>query len=357
MGLIFCAVIILAVFSCLVIAHELGHFAAARRSGVRVERFAVGFGRKIFGIKRGDTEYLVNIIPLGGYVKLAGEDPAEAKGKSDELCSKPILSRFWIFVSGSLANVILAYVVLLFLYLVGIPTPTSDIGRVLDKSPAAAAGIMAGDRIVAIDGKPVKYWSQVLETIRSNTDAKPMSIGIERGREALGFSITPSVITATNVFKQEVRFPGIGIAPSENIVLMKSNPLNAVTLSAEYVWFFTAATYKGIWRILTGAMPVRESVGGPIRIVQVLAKAIEHGPVSVFSMMANISLALAIFNLLPFPVLDGGHILFLCIEKLRGKPLSAKTQEMISQVALVLLIAFFVYVSYCDTVGIVAGKK
>lgn len=357
LGIIFCAVIILFVFSILIIAHEVGHFIAARMAGVKVERFAIGFGKRLWGVKKGGTEYAVNLIPLGGYVKLAGENPDERKGEANELYSKPIFSRFWIFVSGSLSNYLLAFLILVLLYLIGTPTPTSDIGRVLKGSPAELSGIEAGDNIVSIDEREIKYWTEVLEIIRADKEALPLDIGIERGGKFIKIKVVPSVISAENIFKQTVKFVGIGIAPSEKVIMLKSNPLNSLILAFEYTWFFTATTYKGIWYLITGAMPVKESVGGPIRIVQVLARAIKYGPISVLSMMANISLALAIFNLLPFPILDGGHILFLGIEKLRGRPLSTRTQEIIIQIALVLLIAFFLYVSYFDTVRVVTGGK
>lgn len=351
------AVIIIAVFSILVLVHELGHFLAAKLIGVRVERFAIGFWKKIFSIKKGGTEYAINILPLGGYCKMAGEDPSEIRGKEDEFYSKPVGKRFWVIFTGPLFNYIFAFLVLVVLYLSGTPTLTSEIGGVLKNSPAEKSGIKAGDKITAINKKPVKYWEEVIKLIREDKEGLPLAVSIDRAGKFSEINVTPSVISAENIFKQKSTFVGLGIAPSEKVEILKSNPSKSVELAARHVWFFTATTYKGIWLLATGAMPVKENVGGPIRIIEVLSNAIKYGPLSVLSIMATISLALAVFNLLPFPILDGGHILFLAIEKIRKKPLSVKTQEAISQVALFLLIAFVVYVSYFDTVRVIMNLK
>ncbi len=356
LGILLKALIILAIFSILIIVHEAGHFFAAKKSGVKVERFALGFGKKIFAAKLGDTEYLINIIPLGGYVKLAGEDPYERKGKVDEFYSKPIKSRLGILLSGSLSNYIFAFLVLVVLYMIGKPALTNKVGMVLEGSPAKTAGIRADDKIVSIDNQPVKHWDELVRIIRADKDAKGLDIKIKRDEKSFNINVVPRVISAENIFKQKINFVGIGIAPSEEVIILKSHPLKSFDLAARHVWFFTVATYRGLWLLITGAMPIKENIGGPIRIIDMLAKAIKYGWYSVMSMIATISLALAIFNLLPFPILDGGHILFLGIEKLRGKPLSAKTQEIITQTALVLLIAFVLYVSYYD-VRIVANLK
>ena len=348
LGILLKAIIILAIFSVLIIVHEAGHFFAALKAGVKVERFALGFGKKIFSIKKGKTEYAVNIIPLGGYVKLAGENPYERKGEEDEFYSKPVRSRFGIIVAGPVANYLLAFFILVGLYMAGMPTLTSEIGRVIESSPALSAGLKSGDKIIAIDNKEVNHWQEVVEIIRADKEALPLAIQIKRGTKTINMQVTPRVITAENIFKQKQEFVGIGIAPSEKIIMLKTNPFNSFNLAARHVWFFTAATYKGIWLLVTGAMPLKENVGGPIRIISVISNAIRYGWYSVLSITATISLALAIFNLLPFPVLDGGHILFLGIEKLRRKPLSEKTQEAMTQIALFLLIAFFLYVSYYD---------
>jgi len=355
LGAIFTGLIIVFILSILIIVHESGHFIAARCAGVRVEKFALGFGKKLFGIKRGNTEYAVNLIPFGGFVKMAGEDPDERKGGKDEFQSKPIRSRFFIVVSGAVFNYVFAFLLFIVIFFIGTPMPTSEIGGTLKASPAELAGLRKGDIITAIDGKTIKYWDELVKTIRADTGGLPLSLTIERGDRAINLNVAPKVIETQNIFKQKVKFVGIGIAQSENVVILKGNPTRAVSLAAKHVWFFTVTTYKGIWLLATGAMPVKENVGGPILIVEMLAKAVKYGPVSVLNMLATISLLLALFNLLPFPILDGGHILFLGIEKLRGRPLSPRTQEAVQNVALVLLIMFFLYVSYFDTARVISN--
>lgn len=357
LGAIFTAFIILVVLSILIIVHESGHFIAAKRAGVKVEKFALGFGKKIFSIKRKETEYLINAVPVGGYVKLAGEDPYERKGAKDEFYSKPIISRLGILLAGPVANYVFAFLILVVIYVIGSPVITNEIGKVLAASPAERAGIRAKDKIISIDDKSVKYWDEIVKIIKEDKDALPLTLGVRRGRKIVNITVIPSAISTKNIFKQEVKYVGIGIVPSENVIIMKGNPAKSLVLAAKHVWFFTATTYKGLWLLVTGAIPVRENVGGPIRIIEILTSAIKYGPISVLNIMAIISMALAIFNLLPFPILDGGHILFLGIEKLRGKPLSAKAQEIVSQVALVLLLTFVLYVSYFDTVGWIKNFK
>ncbi|MDD5439461.1 MAG: RIP metalloprotease RseP [Candidatus Omnitrophica bacterium] len=350
-------VIIVAVFSVLILVHELGHFVTARRMGVRVERFALGFGKTLFSVKHGETEYAVNLFPLGGYVKLAGEDPYDRKGAADELCSQPVGKRFWIFANGSVANYLFGFLVLAVLYSFGVPTLTAEIGGILKGSPAETAGLKAGDTILSINKSKVDYWDEVTKIIREDKDALPLTVTFNRQGDRKELVIVPKVLSTENIFKQKTQFVGIGIAPGEKVVMVKSNPLKAVNLAAGHVWFFTTATYKGLWFLVTGAMPVKDNVGGPIRIIEILAKSIKYGVQSVLSLLATISMALAIFNMLPFPILDGGHVLFLVVEKIRKKPLSIKVQEQISNVALVLLIAFVLYVSYFDTVRVVTSLR
>jgi len=357
LSLVFNAIVVIFVFSVLILVHELGHFIFARLSGVRVEKFALGFGKKLFGVKKNDTEYLINLIPLGGFVKLAGEEPGERKGFDYELQTKSPIKRCGIFAAGSVFNYIFAFILFFFLYCLGTPTLTAKVGSVIPDYPAAKIGIKEGDKILSVNGKTLSYWDDVVKEIRADKNGAMLSIEVLRDGTEMNFKVMPSLINTENIFKQKVTFVGIGIGPGEEVIMLKSNPIKAVGLAAEHVWFFTVATYKGIWFLITGAMPIKENVGGPIRIVEVLTKTIQYGPLSVMSMMATISLALALFNLLPFPILDGGHILFLAIEKIRGKPLSVKTQDMITQVAFVLLMAFVVYVSYFDTARVVMGLR
>lgn len=350
------AIIIIIVFSILIIVHELGHFLVARRARIKIERFAIGFGKKILGVKKGETEYVINMIPLGGYVKLAGEDPYDRKGAPDEFYSKAPGIRFWVLSAGSIANYIFAFFVLIIVYM-SAGMISSDVGSILKGSPAELAGIMAGDKIVSIDGKKMKYWDDILTAIRADKTCAPLKINMIREGRPVDIEVIPTIITTENVFKQKMSLVRIGIAPSQKIEMLKGDIIEAVRLSAMHVYFFTKDTYKGLWFIITGAMPLKDNVGGPIMIIQILNESIKYGFISVLNILATISLALAIFNMLPFPVLDGGHILFLIFEKIRKKPLSVKTQEIISQTAVILLIALVIYVSYFDTMRVITNIR
>ncbi len=346
------AVIIAFVFGVLIVVHELGHFLAARRVGIKVEKFALGLGKKLLGFRKGDTEYVLNLIPIGGYVKLSGEDPSEATGAADEFQSKPVGKRFWVLFSGAFFNYIFGFLLFIVFFMAG-PKLMSDIGGVLDGSPAQKSGIVRGDVITSMDGKKIKFWEDVLKAIHESPDGKPISVEIMRGPEKLDVSVLPTDMVGGKKLKQKL----IGVSPSGRYEFVHASPGKAVVAAAMEVRDFTLNTYARLWELITGRLPVKDNIGGPIQIVEILAQSIKYGVISVISIMGYISLALAIFNLLPFPVLDGGHLLFLLVEKIRRKPLSLKAQEIVTQTAVVLLIMFFVYVSYFDTVRLITNLR
>ncbi|MGB2705598.1 MAG: M50 family metallopeptidase [Candidatus Omnitrophota bacterium] len=339
---------VFAVFSILIIVHELGHMFAAKKSGVKVEIFSLGFGKKIFGVKKGDTEYIISIFPFGGYVKLAGDNPAERKGTPDEFLSKSPLKRFFVIVAGPLTNYIFAFFLFAAIFVIGSPSLTTRVGRLLGGYPAAKSGIKVDDLIFEIDGKKVKYWGDLVEIIQKDTEGIPLDFRVKRLRRVINFKIAPKIVRTKNIFGQETTVGMIGIAPREEIVFVRHNLAEAAFLGGHRLIMLTGLTYKGLWLLITGGLPVKESVMGPIGIAFLIGEAAKLGLVHLLIIMAHINIALAVFNLLPFPILDGGHILFLGIEKLRGKPLSARTQETISQVALYLLIALALFVSWND---------
>ena len=320
----------------------------AKRVGVKVERFSLGFGKKLFGVKKGDTEYIISAFPFGGYVKLAGDDLSQCKGAREEFFSKSVFKRFLIIFGGPLTNYIFAFLLFSAIFMIGMPSLSTRVGSLLPDYPAAENGIKEGDFIFEIDGKSVKYWDDLVEIVQKDKEGLPLDFRVERGGRVLDFKIAPKVITAKNIFGQKTTIGMIGISPREEIVLVKHNLFEAVALGGKRLISLTAMTYKGLWLLITGGLPFKESVTGPIGIAFLIGKAARLGFVYLLSIMAHINVALAVFNLLPFPILDGGHILFLGIEKLRGKPISPRTQETIATVALYLLVAFAVFVSWHD---------
>jgi len=345
---LFTFLIVFAVFSILIIVHETGHMFAAKRAGVRVEVFSLGFGKKLFGVKKGDTEYILSIFPFGGYVKLAGDNPAEHEGKPYEFLSKSALKRFFIIAAGPVTNYIFAFFLFIIIFIMGSPSLTTRVGRLLPDYPAVKSGIKVDDLIFEIDGEKVKYWEDLTEVIRKDIGGAPLDFKVKRAGRVMKFKIAPKVLKAKNIFGQETTVGMIGIAPMEEIVMVKHNFPEAISLGFRKLLTLTGLTYKGLWLLITGGLPVKESVTGPIGIAFLIGEAAKLGIAQLLIIMAHINIALAVFNLLPFPILDGGHILFLGIEKLRGKPLSARVQEIISQIALYLLVALALFVSWND---------
>ena len=342
-------IIVLAVFSLLILMHEAGHLIAAKRCGVRVETFSLGFGKRLWGVERGGTDYRISLLPFGGYVKMAGEDPSEVEGKPWELASKPAGQRFWIMASGAITNYIFAFILFSAIFMIGVPTLSNEVGQILKGYPAEKAGIEVGDKILSINGQGTEYWEDIVGVIgKEAKDNGSLDITIERQGSVIEKTVRPDISTVTNIFGQKISRPLIGIAPQSKVLSVSYDPARAVYYGGKRLLALTGLTYKGIWLLLTGGMPVKTSVSGPIGIAHLMGQAARLGIVPLLIITAHVSMALAIFNLLPFPVLDGGHIIFLGLEKLRGKPLSVRTQEIITQAALVLLIAFAVFVSWQD---------
>ncbi len=341
----------LGVLSILIVIHELGHFIAARLQGVRVEKFSFGFGPKLFGIKVGDTEYLVSLILLGGYVKMAGDEPSAAQGKPWEYLSKSIIQRFKIIVMGPVLNYLLGFILFWMVFCMGCPTQTSKVGSVLKGYPAEASRILPDDRIISVNGKPTKYWEELTDIIH-NTKEGDLALTIERtsksGMNVINVIVTPKRKEITDIFGKKEVISLIGIAPSDEAVNVKYGFVKSFLKSGEQIYKLTTLTYKSLLFLAAGKMSVKESVTGPIGLFFITRKVAQLGIVYILQFMALLSTSLAIFNLLPVPVLDGGHVLFLLIEKIKGKPLSPRMQDIATQVGLYLLIALMLFASYGD---------
>jgi regulator of sigma E protease len=207
----------LAVLSILVLVHEAGHFMTAKRLGVRVEKFSFGFGPKLFSVKRGDTEYLISAIPLGGYVKMSGDEPWEKlAGGRQEFLSRSIGDRFKIIFAGPLLNYALAFLIFSVIFMFGSPTMTTEVGGLMKDYPAARQGLAVGDKITAVDGKSVKYWEDMTEAIHKHNES-PMVLTIVRDGKTLDKEITPTVRKTKDIFGAEVSIALIGVTPSQKI--------------------------------------------------------------------------------------------------------------------------------------------
>ncbi len=346
------------VLGVLVLVHEFGHFIVAKLLGVRVEIFSIGFGKKLYGIKKGDTEYRISLVPLGGYIKLSGDNPEEKRdGQSWEFLSKTPGERAAIIAAGPVFNYIIAFLLFSFVFFVGVPNLTAKIGQLKDKYPAQMAGIHVGDRILSIDGQKVEFWDELSAIIYKKTEGKQISIKIQRQDEILDLSLTPKVEISKNIFGGDVKVGLIGIMPSEETKIVRYGIIESLRRGVDRVVTLTKITYFSLYRMAIGKMSVRQSLAGPVVIFKITGEAARLGFVYLLQIMAALSVSLAIINLFPIPVLDGGHLLFLLCEKIKGKPVSIKVQEIATRIGLSMLVVLMVFVFYNDLVRIGAFEK
>jgi len=336
------------IFSILIVVHEFGHYIAAKRSGVRVERFALGFGPVLFKRKGKETEFVVCAFPLGGYVKMAGDTRQEHKGSEDEFLSKPIGIKSKIVFAGPLFNYILALVIFCIIALIGFPYPDSVVGSVLDDYPAKTAGVQIGDRILAVNGYQVEHWVDMADEISQAKDT--VNLRIEREGEIIDLDISLQQKEVTDDFGKRKNVSMIGIGASSAIKTIKYNFPQAIAKGFESLFKLTFLVIKGFLFMILGIIPFKEAVAGPVGIYYITSEVVKIGIVATLHLVAALSVSLAIINLFPIPVLDGGHLLFFFMEKLRGKPISEKVEDNLTRLGLSLLLLLIAFVFYNDIV-------
>lgn len=331
------------VLSILIIVHEWGHFFVAQRLGIRVERFSIGFGPVIGRWQGKDTEFCVSAIPLGGYVKLAGETHAELTGAGWEFNSRPPLQRFGVIAAGPFLNALLAFVLFSIVYWSGYPTPTTEVGSLVEGFPAQKAGVQAGDQITEIDGQKVTNWEELLERIRSHTQGE-LVLAISRKGETRSITLAPVVREVAGLPGGVKKINLIGVAPSKNVTFIKTPLLESIGLGFKRVVELTGLILMSLWMIITGALSFKESMTGPVGIYFLTQEAIRLGIVYLLHFMATLSVSLFVFNLFPIPALDGGHLLFIVIEAIKGNTLSEKFKERMTQAGFAFLMVLIVFV-------------
>lgn len=352
---VFYAILLLGI---VIFFHELGHFIAARLSGVRVLKFSLGFGPAIVGIKRGSTEYLISAVPLGGYVKMYGEEPGEEippEERRFSFSNKPVSIRAFIVFFGPFFNILLAAIIFAGVYIKGIPTLTSDIGEVLPGSVAEQSGITPGDKIIKIEGIPVSTWDEVVPKIQKNP-GKTIKLEILRDNRTFEITVIPRPEKTRNLFGEEIEIGLIGIKPSDKTIIKKLNPFQAIGQGFIKTVEVVYLTGLSIVKLLQRVIPL-ETLGGPIMIFDIARRSAEAGPLNFFAFMALISVNLGVLNLLPIPILDGGHLLLFLIEKLRGRPLSEKTISIAQRIGLAFIIMLAILAFYNDIMRLIKGAS
>ncbi len=338
------------VLGVLVFIHELGHYLAARWRGVHVERFAVGFGRPIAAwTDRLGTQWRIGWIPLGGYVKLHGQEtpedaPPEVRAAwrpGQTFHDKPVRDRAIVVAAGPVANFLLAIMLFGALYMtVGQPRPSATIGTVAENSAAARAGLQTGDRIIALDGEPVSRFDQVQRHIQPRA-GQPVQVTVEREGRERTVTAVPEARTAG---ERSLGVLGVGAGAAQ---FERLDPFSAVWAGVVQTADITWQTLGAVGQMITGQRGT-EDLGGPLGIGRIAGEAAALGLAALVSFMAILSVNLALINLFPIPVLDGGHLMFYAAEAIRGRPLPPKAQEIGFRAGFALLIALFVFATWND---------
>ncbi len=432
----------------LIFVHEFGHFIVARALGVGVTKFSFGFGPRIFGVKRGETEYLVSAIPLGGYVKLVGESEGEdvpAEQAERSFWHKPVRVKMAVVFAGPLGNLVFAVLVFWAVFLWGVQVVTarievapgspaaaaglatgdlvtgvgnapvanfedldaavrrgkpgvpmavtarrgaetiavtvvpttveahnefgqsvretgigvkmlvrSRISEVVANTPAARAGLKKGDLVVRIGSAPVTTWEEVSNRIRGAKADQPLPIVVRRGDREIEFSVTPEMQEGTGPGGEKIREPRIGIVQSPETVIQRLGPFRAFAKAADRTWYLVTLTVEVVGKLITRVVPAK-SLGGPILIAQIAGAQAQQGLYSFLLFLGLLSVNLGILNLLPIPILDGGHILFFAIEGVLRKPLSLQARALAQQVGLALILMLVALVFYNDIARLIGG--
>jgi regulator of sigma E protease len=333
------------VFGLLIFIHELGHFGAAKLFGIRVREFALGFGPTIGGFDWGETRYNLRLVPLGGFVLMAGMEEADADDPRG-FVKKPLWQRALVIAAGPLMNFVLAALLFAaFLFFIGMPsTETTVIGEVPERCaeavvdgmstqlpcPAYAAGIRSGDRVVAINGKKVAAWQDVLQQIAQSGGA-PLTFAVDRQGETREFKVTP--LHADGRWK-------VGIAPANRPVPLGRALVEGSLWTAD----FAVTWVYGLTMMVTGQ--VKPELSGPVGITMLIAETASQGLDTLLRFTAVLSINLGMFNLLPIPALDGSRLVFLGVELVRGRRLDPRRESMVHLVGFLILIGLMVVITY-----------
>jgi regulator of sigma E protease len=346
------------VLGLLILVHELGHFLVAKRSGVGVLKFSIGFGPKLFGRRVGGTEYVLSAIPLGGFVKMVGEDPEEEVSEADRRIAfqyQSLWKRMAIVLAGPGTNLLFAFVAFSLVFMVygaRLPSDAAKVGGIIEGMPAAKAGLMNDDVITAVDGVPIEKWERLSEIIRAS-GGKTLTLTVQRAGTEVKVQVTPEAKPDKNLFGETLGTAYV-IGIERGFDEEKVGIFSAIGMGAQQTAWWIETLVISIAKMFQGKIPAKD-IGGPILIVQAAGQQARLGLEYLLHFMAVISVNLGVLNLLPIPVLDGGHLLFFAAEAILRRPLDIRHREIAQQVGLVLLIALMAFAFYNDIARVVQG--
>lgn len=341
-------------FSLIVVSHELGHFVAAKVAGVKVKKFSLGFGPSLYRRKVNGTEFVFSLIQLGGYVELLGEDTAESVSDEDTARSfrhKPISARALILLAGALFNIVLAIILLTAVYWSGISVLAPEIGSITEGSPADKAGVLPGDRIVEIKGMHVLIYEDAIRVIQENTGVS-LPMKLQRADKVIVTSVIPEKRIGYDALKRPSATGYFGVSPKGTKTVYRVNIIEAFTKALGKAWEMTSLVSSTFIMLLKGQLPL-SALGGPIMVVKAASDQINIGPQNFIFTIAFLSVNIGVFNLIPFPALDGGFMIFLLLECLRGKPLKPNTMLLIQKLGISSLIVLLAFVFYNDIMRLI----
>ena len=335
------------VLGLLVLVHELGHFITAKLAGMRVDEFAIGFGPKLFSVKRGETVYSLRVVPLGGFNDIAGMNPEDNDAGERGYCERPVGHRMVVILAGVFMNFLLPIFLFFGIFFfsgVSTPNPEPVLGTVLADKPAYEAGLRDGDKVIAIDGKAIATWTEFTEAVQASEEGAPLALTVQRGSEELQATVTPTYDASS---KRNV--VGVMSALEHQEVGLIDAAVMAVKKTGYLMYMMVDALYRLLLE-LSG-----KDLAGPIGVAQMAGEVAQMGIVPLLNFTAFLSINLGLVNLFPIPALDGGHFITLCIEAVRGKPLSPKALYYMQSVGVGLLILLMLFATANDLMRVFTG--
>ena len=354
-------------FGILIFVHELGHFIFAKLCNVKVLKFSLGFGPRLIGKTIGETEYVVSAVPLGGYVKMYGEDVEDEiseQEKERSFKSQALWKKALIVLAGPFFNIVLTFGLYTSLLAAGIEVPVPDLKNLMpvvdevdQNYPAAAAGMRAGDRILKIGDTDINTWFDIINIV-ATSPGKPLKIVVKRDNALLDFTITPATVQEKDRSGKPITIGRIGIKKNARGLysLIKSDSLLDSPLQGAFATYKMGTMIFDSLRMTVSGEISYKNLGGPIAIFSESNKAASAGAITYFLFMALVSVNLGVLNLLPIPVLDGGHLLFMAIEAVKGKPVSDTAIAVSQRIGIAILIALMILVMYNDIFRLLMQK-